>query len=524
MALIRLAPGFIFSNGKRGAGKLFPAIAGTELPLYPSTGHPFCTQTMKLRLHILRSILLLFALFPVSLLADRIVLRNGAILNGQIINQNQGSVVIRTRQGVQTISKATIARIQYGDFPDPEEERQKEEERRKEAERKRQEELRQQEIRRQQEQQRREEAERQRNENQEEEPQDQSRPDAGFFSWLPEFSFSRVLWDPDLGLHRMRAGLSVGTVNNDWLGVSPIRMFRQVDSLFGNSQVFSQAKLETRNGWHSTADLEYGINRYFVALQFSVSRQNGEANVFRAGAQRDLFIDSVLTTFGNLTEPGVLSNDRMRWEEGRLLLGYQILYGDGPELDFFAGFNRSLSLADLDYAGLTSFDQNPDQQYRLYIVRSFANMKGWEAGLRGTIELPSKWVPDNYQTYLPVVEWEGAYLSMKGTHHFSYIPVGFSLLYGARGRTGASTIDFEGTGGRGQIGFKFELPSDFSLHVGGYGSTVLLKTHKLYNENDDADIQSALRAQIFPIFLGGLFTTKEVHRGTYLRIQWERRF
>ena len=467
------------------------------------------------------SFFLLILLLPASILADRIILRNGAILTGQIINQNQTSVVIRTRQGVQTVAKSTVARIQYGNFPDPEEERLKEEERRKEAERQRQEELRrQQEAERlRKEEQRRKEEEQQ---NQEQEVSEGQQEESE--SWLPDFSFSRSIWDPDLGLHRLQAGLSVGIVNHDWLGVSPIRVFRQSDSLFSQSQVFIQGDLQPRSGWHSTVDLEYGINRYFVSVQFSVSRQKGEIDYLRAGFQRNLFINNIETVFGNVVEPGVLSNDRMRWEDGRLLFGYQILYGDDIGLDFFLGLNRSLSLADLDYAGLASFDANPDQQYRTYSIRSYANLKGWEAGLRGTLDLPSEMVPEAYRPYLPDVEWEAAYISMAGTHRYSYAPLGFSLLYGARGRMGASTTDYEGTGGRGLFGLKFALPLHFSLHLGGYGSTLLLKTQKIYNETDDGDIASSLRAQIFPIFLGGFFTTREVRRGTYLKIQWERRF
>lgn len=477
---------------------------------------------------ILLYIFLLLLLLPASLLADRIILRNGATITGQIINQNEGSVVIRTRQGIKTISKATIARIQYGNLPDPEEEQRKEQERKREEERKRQEELRRQETQRQKEeaeQQRIEEERKRREERQEAEDSKKPMPsDSTDSSWLPDLSFSRTLWDPDLGLHRVRAGLSVGTTNHDWLGIAPIRVFRQTDSLFANSQVFSQESLEVRNGWHSTADLEYGINRYFVSLQASVSRQEGEATFFRAGYQRPIFVNNVEIVFGSVTEPGIVENNRMRWEDTRFLFGYKILYGDGPALDFFAGFNRSVSMADVDYAGLASFEINPDRQYRTFSFRSYAKMNGWETGFRGTFDLPADWAPGDYKSYVPDLEWEAAYISMRGTQHYSYNPIGFSTLYGARGRAGVSALDYEGNGGRGVLGLKFGLPGNFSLHFGGYGSELLLKAKRVYNETDDSDVASSLRAQISPIFLLGIFTTKEVRRGTYLRVQWEKQF
>ncbi|MBU44222.1 MAG: hypothetical protein CMN76_13455 [Spirochaetaceae bacterium] len=489
-------------------------------------------------------LLVLGSLMPASLLADRIILRNGQILNGQIINQNQGSVVIRTRDGVQTISKGRIARIQYGNFPDPDEERQKEEERRRQEELKRQQEQRRQEeerkrleeVRRQEEQ-RKAEEERKRqeqlrkNEEQSSEDKDPTATDSGDASdsdgpssWIPEFSASDLIWDPDLKTHRIRAGLSLGTVDHDWMGLSVIRTYRQVDASFSNGQLFGQGSLETRNGWHSTGELEYGLNRYFIGLDFSVSRQQGSETYTRLGRQRNLFLNNIETVFGNVTEIGTVQNDRMRWEEGRLFLGYQILYGGDYDVDFLIGFGRSTAVADVNYAGLATFDQNPDRQYRTYSVRSYSKMRSVEGGLRGIVRLPDEWLPGEYAPYLPDVEWEARYISNQGTFHFSSMPLGFSTLYGSRGNREESAIDYKGTGGSGKLGLRFALPYNLSLHVGGYGSTVLLKTQKVYNDTSDNDLQGSLRANIFPLFLKGLFTTRETQRASYIKIQWEQRF
>ncbi|MCB1302767.1 MAG: hypothetical protein KDK37_00725 [Leptospiraceae bacterium] len=470
--------------------------------------------------------------FPRALLADQIILRNGQVITGHIINQNQNAVVIRTRNGVQNISKAQITRVLYGDFPDPEEERRKQEE-----ERQRQEQLRKaEELRKQQELDRIAEEQRQaeeaRRKAEEEQNKRNNEPDnhsgdpsdsAWYSHFLPR-EFSGYVWDPNLEGHALKAGLSTGTINHDWLGTEQIATFRKFDVFFASSQGFTQRAVEPRSGWHLTGDLEYGINRYFVQLRASVSRQNGDAAALRAGPQKNLTIDNVERVFGDFADLGTLQYNRMRWEEGRFLLGYRILYGGDWELDFLAGMHRSDSLADLDYESFALFTLTADRQYRFFNFRSFTEMKGPLIGFRGTYRIPSDLAPDKYAWLIPLLEWEALYQQSSGVFEYSYLSGGASLLYGARfGKQGANTTDYFGTGGQGSLGLVFSLPYNLTLHVGFFGSEILFKGKDYYNITDDSSLGEKLRSLILPKIFSGFLTVKEVHRGTYMRIQWEHR-
>lgn len=64
---------------------------------------------------MIRRLFIFALLLPVSLLADTVILKSGQEVDGQIINQSETTITIRTRQGVQTIGKGTVRRILYGD-------------------------------------------------------------------------------------------------------------------------------------------------------------------------------------------------------------------------------------------------------------------------------------------------------------------------------------------------------------------------------------------------------------------------
>ncbi|MEQ8350540.1 MAG: hypothetical protein RH862_03595 [Leptospiraceae bacterium] len=64
---------------------------------------------------MIRRLFIFALLLPVSLLADTVILKSGQEVDGQIINQSETTITIRTRQGVQTIGKGTVRRIFYGD-------------------------------------------------------------------------------------------------------------------------------------------------------------------------------------------------------------------------------------------------------------------------------------------------------------------------------------------------------------------------------------------------------------------------
>ena len=65
--------------------------------------------------------LFLVFLFAAATAADTISLRNGRTIRGNIVSQSRREVVIGTARGIQRISKDGIARIRYGDEPEPEE-------------------------------------------------------------------------------------------------------------------------------------------------------------------------------------------------------------------------------------------------------------------------------------------------------------------------------------------------------------------------------------------------------------------
>ena len=85
--------------------------------------------------------LLLFLLAPVAAAADTVILKSGQEVDGQIVNQSETTITIRTRNGVQTLPKTQVRRILYGDAyrkqQDELKRKREEEKRRKEEEEKR---------------------------------------------------------------------------------------------------------------------------------------------------------------------------------------------------------------------------------------------------------------------------------------------------------------------------------------------------------------------------------------------------
>jgi hypothetical protein len=467
---------------------------------------------------------LLSVLLPGELRADRIFLRSGEVVNGQIINQSQATVTVRTRDGVRTYAKGQIARIQYGNFPDPEEERRKEEERerQREADRRRQEE-----IQRIEEERKRAGEEQKRVEEQrkaEEERRSSEGKESSEFSDGPSTGFARLLWDPSLEGHGLKVGLSVGSINHSWMGEQVIHSLFRIDNLLSRSQVYSQRPLTSEGGWHSTVDLEYGLNRYIIQASLGVHRQNAASTYFRLGPQRSRTTESVEVAFGNLTQIGTVQSDRMRWEQGHVLLGYRLLYSGTLNLDVLAGMHRMDSLADQNYGALAQFDLNPDRQYRLSAVRSNSQFAGPMAGIRGHYEMPDGFLPERYRSFLPDLEWQLSYLEAKGTLDFSILNYTLSQLYGSGAQFQRFAVEYRGTGFSGQGGFAFSLPYGLSLHLGGFGSDVLYRAQDFYNEVSDNDLAGKIRAEVFPQLIKGEFTTKSVQRGTYARIQWSYQF
>lgn len=84
------------------------------------------TEAMTGKLRILCALILAAALTApgITRAAERIVLRNGATLDGNIRTQNRQVIVIDTKAGRQTIAKSDVVRVMFG-MPDPEDEEKK---------------------------------------------------------------------------------------------------------------------------------------------------------------------------------------------------------------------------------------------------------------------------------------------------------------------------------------------------------------------------------------------------------------
>jgi len=81
-----------------------------------------------------RRLVLFLVLLPGLLVAEQIYLKDGSVVEGTILQQSRTSIQIRTVDGVKTISKDSIRRIDYGKGTEAEQQR-KEAERKIEAER-----------------------------------------------------------------------------------------------------------------------------------------------------------------------------------------------------------------------------------------------------------------------------------------------------------------------------------------------------------------------------------------------------
>ncbi len=90
---------------------------------------------------MMRRLVFLAILVPNFLLADTVILKTGQEVDGQIVNQSETTISIRTAQGLQTIGKGNVRRIFYGDAyrkqQDELKRKREEEQRKKEEEEKR---------------------------------------------------------------------------------------------------------------------------------------------------------------------------------------------------------------------------------------------------------------------------------------------------------------------------------------------------------------------------------------------------
>mgnify|MGYP001795939595 CR=1 FL=1 len=85
--------------------------------------------------HKLFTVLFILFFFPVALLADTVILRNGQRVTGKIVNQTRTTVVVRQANGrTRTIQKSNIRRITFGDAPAPDRAKQEEARRKREEE------------------------------------------------------------------------------------------------------------------------------------------------------------------------------------------------------------------------------------------------------------------------------------------------------------------------------------------------------------------------------------------------------
>ncbi len=63
----------------------------------------------------------LLVLYPLSLFADTLILRDGSELKGKVLSQTQFSIRVQTDAGPRVVAKSNIRRLVYGDLPKKEE-------------------------------------------------------------------------------------------------------------------------------------------------------------------------------------------------------------------------------------------------------------------------------------------------------------------------------------------------------------------------------------------------------------------
>lgn len=344
-------------------------------------GTPGPDAVMLIRFHKSLKIILCIAvlLFASSLLADTVILRNGARINGRIIQQNQGSVVIVTRGQRQVISKANIARIMYnndyGDGEDrAEEQRKLEEERRRQEElRKQQERQRQEELRRQREEERkrqeeiRQQIDRQEEEKKKQEEERRKEESEELDTMDPvDVTDSRTDDSPswwNLDRHEIYFRLEAG-------GARVRPLFPMIEQRFDTylaviaSEANAYSPIQYEDGFYYGAEVEYLYERFMVRLASRSHESVYSLSILGARPAVDPLTAAPITEtsvatayyddlkrFEHSAELG-FSIYKTAWMEIRPVLGYVAQYteseGNGTEVSFTLSSLKSFQTNDFN--------------------------------------------------------------------------------------------------------------------------------------------------------------------------------
>lgn len=381
-------------------------------------------HTLRIQSRIL--ILFLFTL-ATALQADTILFRDGTRMNGRIIQQNQGSVVIVVGTRRQVVAKSRIARILYNDNYGNEEDAAAEEERKREEERRRAEEeqrRRAEELRRKQEEERRkqqelleeiekekeEEKKREEDRVEKERQKEEERKDREERLKREETSRTQAdddsLWTLLFGEGRERHTLAVrldgggGRVRPLFPGaVSSVNYYR---SLMDREAIWS-SPVAYSDGSSYGGELEYIYNRFLVRLTSRRLESAYSESTYNLGTVTD-----PLT--GGPTQRFRLSVDYARdlsRVEHSLGLGFSV-YSNSflevrPVLEYMGQFTRSNmegSTYDFQSSSLTA------------LTRSETSNRMWLRGVRGGIE-----VLYDFEAFGQDFQWKiyGAAIQLKGS-------------------------------------------------------------------------------------------------------------
>ena len=452
--------------------------------------------------------------------ADKILLRNGQEIVGHIVNQNTGSITIRTAEGFRTITKAQVARVLYGEFPDPAEE-----------ERKRQEELRQQqeqqrlreEAARQAEEQRIRREQEQRQQEQQDQNNNQDTQTADSNSWfnlsLGSLAPQRLLWDEDKSNNELQIGLGLGSTNNDWFLSNQGDRFSFIGRIT-DQKYFISDNLKPENGHNEQVYARYHRNRYYAAAEFRYSGSDGSGTVFEGGKARSFSANSMQIDPGEITGPGFKSISRARWQDWELKLGYDLWYNDNWNIRLLAGYRDARSYGEVSQTIIESFSLISDIKIVNEPVGGTSKVYGPLAGLGFEYRPDYTFLPDWLSPYAPSIQAEIMHFRLNGKTEMNQYVTSVSRDYFSEYRSQGIKAGTFGNGTTGSLRFLFPLGQGFYAYLGGYGSEATFRYHAVQVGSNDLDAAEIIKGTLFGTILGPLFKAREVQRGTNIGIEW----
>ncbi|MCB1302765.1 MAG: hypothetical protein KDK37_00715 [Leptospiraceae bacterium] len=482
-------------------------------------------QSLTIRIHVRRGLLILaFLLIASPIWADKILLRNGQEVVGHIVNQNTGSITIRTSEGFRTIAKSQVARVLYGEFPDPaEEERKRQEElkQQQEQQRLREEAARQaeeQRIRREQEQKLQEQQNQNNNQSNNQDTQTAD-SDSWFNLSLGLFAPKRLLWDSEKSNNELQVGLGIGTANNDWFLVNQANRFSFIGRIT-DKKYFTSDHLDSQNGHNEQLYARYHLNRYYAAAEFRYSGIDGSGTVFEGGQGRSFNANNMQIDPGEITGPGFQSISRARWQDWELKLGYDLWYNANWNVRLLAGYRDARTYGEVSQTIYESFSLISELKIVNEPVGGASKVYGPLAGLGFEYRPDYAYLPDWLASHAPTIEGEILHFRFSGTTEMNQYVYSVSREYFSEYRSQGIKAGTSGNGTSGSFRFLFPLGQGFYAYVGGYGTEATFRYHAVQVRSNDLDIGEYIKGTLFGTVLGPMFKASDVQRGTNIGIEW----